>query len=893
MELRKIFKGSKKAQLMTVVMLVIFVLMLSELFVFALLNVSSSTVSQALAVSSASNNYANILRLSANGFASASLSKAIAVLAAYESTPSIRKVNFITNSSLYLTYLMVNGTLPNDTSGYPQKAMGNLTFSAYNAFIANTVSFASQNVIANESRPKIFQTDPYHIRVAYSERVSINASGNNYVYNIPVNASLSLNNTPDLFYAQQGVVRNVRFANMSNITSVIGGAYATSANTAAYDYGTVYTVKVAGQGSATCPIPGPSWLASSPLASTLIIATYSAANLGSCINSFGGLITYVAPSTPPMVPYLVYPSSTNLLAYLTNGTNVLLYGPGLDTLNIESLRSAVMNNYYFASPFASSYLEMAHANLGRQSPNGIFTFTNYNRQAANLPGATGEKISLNSPPARLEPLLALSVSAWVYSRIANGASSTNAIVSTGAGGGVGNYCGYTLGYIPSGYVFQVCNNNIPSSSTAMPIIGTDSWHLLTGVYNASNRVVSLYEDGNLIGSALGPTSITYASPPSIAIGEQPGNGWPFNGVIANVQIYNKSLSARQVQKIYSEGISGLPVSNNGLVGWWPLNGDANDYSGYGLDGSAVGTNFIVPPNYTRDSIFSAPIPSPTSPLPGILCNNNAQCTDNTKPQLFLGYVPLETQGNIPQVAAFNSINAYSASPNIKTSGNIALVSNSFTLTGWFNSRVQCSSYVSGDDNEVLLSQNAQGGFVNPWIELYCAHSGGNIKQWQFALTNSAGASYSVVGNALPLNSWNFAAITYASSTGAMSLYLNGTLQAPSTSASGSIGAMAPLYIGSGESLFPGNIANVQYYNSSVSSNQISQLYQEGIEGLPIQANIIGWWPLDGDARDYAGSNNGIATNVIYPYLSGNYNAPGLSTISVAANEWQALGLANT
>jgi len=55
-------------------------------------------------------------------------------------------------------------------------------------------------------------------------------------------------------------------------------------------------------------------------------------------------------------------------------------------------------------------------------------------------------------------------------------------------------------------------------------------------------------------------------------------GSGFNGSIANVQVYNVSLSANEIQALYQEGIGGVPIDLQNLVGWWPLNGNANDYS---------------------------------------------------------------------------------------------------------------------------------------------------------------------------------------------------------------------------------------------------------------------------------------------------------------------------
>ena len=66
----------------------------------------------------------------------------------------------------------------------------------------------------------------------------------------------------------------------------------------------------------------------------------------------------------------------------------------------------------------------------------------------------------------------------------------------------------------------------------------------------------------------------------------------FPGKISNVQIYNTSLSPSEIQALYQEGIGGAPIDLKHLVGWWPLNGDANDYSGNGNNGQMNNVNFI-------------------------------------------------------------------------------------------------------------------------------------------------------------------------------------------------------------------------------------------------------------------------------------------------------------
>jgi hypothetical protein len=54
-------------------------------------------------------------------------------------------------------------------------------------------------------------------------------------------------------------------------------------------------------------------------------------------------------------------------------------------------------------------------------------------------------------------------------------------------------------------------------------------------------------------------------------------------------MYNTSLSENQVIAVYRDGLGGPPSDLRNLVGWWPLNGDFNDYSGDGNNGYPTNT----------------------------------------------------------------------------------------------------------------------------------------------------------------------------------------------------------------------------------------------------------------------------------------------------------------
>ncbi len=76
----------------------------------------------------------------------------------------------------------------------------------------------------------------------------------------------------------------------------------------------------------------------------------------------------------------------------------------------------------------------------------------------------------------------------------------------------------------------------------------------------------------------------------------------FIGDIADVQVYNTSLSQNEVNSLYLEGIGGAPIRPQNITAWWPLNGNANDYSGNNNNGQLNSISF----NSSWSSSYTAP-----------------------------------------------------------------------------------------------------------------------------------------------------------------------------------------------------------------------------------------------------------------------------------------------
>lgn len=120
-----------------------------------------------------------------------------------------------------------------------------------------------------------------------------------------------------------------------------------------------------------------------------------------------------------------------------------------------------------------------------------------------------------------------------------------------------------------------------------------SWQFIVAEYNYSTGVAAVYNNTHMFSmSNQGSRIVGISNASTIGAVTWPSNSvYPFNGMIANVQLYNTSLSVNDMNTLYNEGIGGQPVDIYNLVGWWPLNMNANDYSGNFNNGTAYNVSF--------------------------------------------------------------------------------------------------------------------------------------------------------------------------------------------------------------------------------------------------------------------------------------------------------------
>ncbi len=223
------------------------------------------------------------------------------------------------------------------------------------------------------------------------------------------------------------------------------------------------------------------------------------------------------------------------------------------------------------------------------------------------------------------------------------------------------------------------------------------------------------------------------------------------------------------------------VPTNGLVGWWPFNGNANDESGNGNNGTVNGATL------TTDRIGNL---------------NNAYSFDGINDDIYLSNQTSLGSQNIFSISMWININSYGSAQQSLDYSTIYMKNNPwYSTAGW-------SLLLNRDINNI----NSRG------INLYIAGSSPYIFPFNFQI-----------------NTWYHVVLTINNNTA--KLYINNTLI-------NSISGIQNLpinttgsYIGNGNTqvsasyLFLGKFDDIGLWNSALTQQEITNLYNANIVGI--------------------------------------------------------------
>jgi hypothetical protein len=237
------------------------------------------------------------------------------------------------------------------------------------------------------------------------------------------------------------------------------------------------------------------------------------------------------------------------------------------------------------------------------------------------------------------------------------------------------------------------------------------------------------------------------------------------------------------------------------------------------------------------------------------------------------------------VASFNGTNGY-----ISTTTDNIFENKSFTISMWIQLNVMNAGhyqdFIAAGSNACTTDKDFEiGTNINTATSnYYMAFCSDDI---------------AVQGNIFIPHRWYYITATWSNKTRLQQLYLNGILVASRTSTGYLNTSTANVCLGGGTSTcwgpgvtMNGSLADVQIYKGVLASYQISHLYQEGINGIPItNKSLVAWYLLNGNANDYSGNNNnGTPTGVAYTNIYNYQGNPILGFNTHQYNTSQVYGL---
>jgi hypothetical protein len=314
-----------------------------------------------------------------------------------------------------------------------------------------------------------------------------------------------------------------------------------------------------------------------------------------------------------------------------------------------------------------------------------------------------------------------------------------------------------------------------------------NWTMVSVTFNGKAGTAYVFENKSVVYSNNGVGGYSIAPSNSLYYfgAENSLGGNTFNGLISDVQIYSQSLSAPQIAQLYSEGPTGLPILGSGLSGWWPLAGNATDYSG-GNKGTLTYNAIFTAANYTFS--YNTTRPSRTATFNGV---------DGMK---------IAGGGGIPFNGVFSVSLWFSSYNSPSTSFDYELLDGQYPNQNAFDVQLcgagDCPGGVTGIHSNVGTGSATLSNTVNYQFPF--------VTRRPYNLVET----FSTTGWAIYVNGANVSSGAYTT---------NGVPKIAGTS--------DYLVIGGGAfpgSYFNGQIADVQIYNSILTPSQARQIYQQGI-----------------------------------------------------------------
>ncbi|HEX2784696.1 MAG TPA: PQQ-dependent sugar dehydrogenase, partial [Ilumatobacteraceae bacterium] len=316
----------------------------------------------------------------------------------------------------------------------------------------------------------------------------------------------------------------------------------------------------------------------------------------------------------PTAPYSLnwdttsIPNGTHMVAARArDGASNLTTTPPISvTVNNPAVPSGLAAGYAFDEASGTTATDASGHGLTGTLTNGPGHVPGRYGNAVNFDG-TNDYVDLGNP-AGLQLTGSVTISAWVYSSTFPGDDAP--IVSKRGTGELGYQLDTTVDTGPRTIGFKLTNN----SGTNMFRYGAtalqaNTWYHVAGVYNATAGTLDVYlngvlDNGSLVGTV---TTSQQNSTVNVNIGQRPSGGYSFNGLIDDVRIHNRALTAGENQTAMNAPLGSTgssdptppsvlidsPANNSQVSGIVTVTADAADNIGvagvqFFVDGVATG-----------------------------------------------------------------------------------------------------------------------------------------------------------------------------------------------------------------------------------------------------------------------------------------------------------------
>ena len=361
-------------------------------------------------------------------------------------------------------------------------------------------------------------------------------------------------------------------------------------------------------------------------------------------------------------------------------------------------------------------------------------------------------------------------------------------------------------------------------------ISVGVWYYVAVSWNASTSTASFYLNGAPAGYATGTITSIFDSGEPFQIGREGPHSYLFDGAIDEVRIWSDARTATEIADNYQDELSG---DKNNLKGYWPLNGNLNDYSGNG--------NHLTHSSeawYSADTALSADDEAETEPAPETLAESEA--------------VPA------PNTASLELRNRFSEYLYISDEKQTGLdVAGDITYEVWVN----FSSF--GQASQVLMGKQLNIGDNR---SIYLAYNEVDGGVFLVLSDNGEGRAHNEVYFSDPFffdrGDWHHIAFVWEAEISTASFYLDGE---PAGTAYGNLhsiyNSQAEFRLGAtsipgGEHFLDGRLDDVRVWNIARTPEDIQANFNRELTGK--EDGLIGYWPLNNDLNDLTSNQNHLS-----------------------------------